>query len=148
MGNPGQRKRDRCESPGRRPQPISSPEEQTVKWRESSPASADDEIGHSGSSGPPFRKNRSGLNITLTEIIEVLADAISERVCARLNGPARTTRLFTVDQAATYLGRSRTAVEHMINAGKLPVVRLDSRVSLDVKALDRLIEQHTEPPNV
>ena len=50
-------------------------------------------------------------------------------------------RLFTVEEAARYLGRTRKAVEHMIAAGKLPTVKADRRVFLDRKDLDEWIER-------
>jgi excisionase family DNA binding protein len=49
-------------------------------------------------------------------------------------------RLFSVEEAAVYLGRSKEAVEHMIGAGKLAVVRADRCVFLDVRDLDHWIE--------
>lgn len=50
----------------------------------------------------------------------------------------------TVEQAATYLGRTKEAVQHMVAARKLPVVRDGRRVFLDIHELDRWIGQNTE----
>jgi lipoate-protein ligase B len=36
-------------------------------------------------------------------------------------------RLFTAEQGAVYLSRTKGAVEHMIACGKFPVVRADRR---------------------
>jgi excisionase family DNA binding protein len=49
-------------------------------------------------------------------------------------------RLFTITQAAEYLGRSSWAVRAMIWAGKLPAVRDGKRVLVDVHDMDRWIE--------
>ena len=51
-------------------------------------------------------------------------------------------RLFSVKEAAVYLGRSDCALREMIWAGKLPYVKLDRRIFLDVKDLADLIEKH------
>jgi excisionase family DNA binding protein len=77
--------------------------------------------------------------IVLEDLASRVADKLVERIGALATAPSR--RLLTVDQAAEYLGRTREAVEHMIHSGKLPVVRIDKRVSLDVRDLDRLIEE-------
>jgi len=76
-------------------------------------------------------------------VIDVLAEKLAARVRLDLtqNGGARVKpRLFSVEEAAVYLGRSKEALEHMIGAGKLAVVRADRRVFLDVRDLDRWIE--------
>jgi excisionase family DNA binding protein len=76
----------------------------------------------------------------------VLAERVADLVAERLEAaPVRRQRLLTVEQAAEYLGRSRLAVEHMIASGRLPVVRADRRVFLDVKDLDRWIESNKQP---
>jgi excisionase family DNA binding protein len=49
-------------------------------------------------------------------------------------------RLYTINQAAEYLGRSPWAVRSMIWTGKLPAVRDGKRLLLDVHDLDRWIE--------
>jgi len=51
-------------------------------------------------------------------------------------------RLLTVKEAAIYIGRSVPAVRELIWAGKLPIIRPDRRISLDINDLDRWIEQH------
>jgi excisionase family DNA binding protein len=55
-------------------------------------------------------------------------------------------RLFTVEQAAAYLGRSANAVRGLIYDGKIPVVRIDRRTQLDIRDLDKLIEERKEMP--
>jgi excisionase family DNA binding protein len=49
-------------------------------------------------------------------------------------------RLYTINQAAEYLGRSPWAVRSMIWSGKLSAVRDGKRILLDVHDLDRWIE--------
>jgi len=78
---------------------------------------------------------------------EVLMKALAELVAVKVrdglaqDGTVRLKpRLMTVEQAAVYLGRTKEAVEHMIAAAKVPVVRADRRVFLDVRDLDRWIE--------
>lgn len=71
--------------------------------------------------------------------LDSLVDAIAQRVVARLRqteGP----RLFSVNEAARYLGRTPKAVRHLIAAGTIPAVREGARVHLDRADLDRWIE--------
>jgi len=78
------------------------------------------------------------LELTLKQ----LADALGDRILERLSASQRPEqRLLTVEQAAQYLGRTKEAVQHLIAAGKLPRVRFDRRVYLDIVDLDRLIEK-------
>ena len=79
---------------------------------------------------------------------EALLDAVAERVAAKVRaelgagGLAATVgpRLLTVEQAASYLGRSKEALEHMVASAKIPTVRMDRRVFIDVRDLDSLID--------
>jgi excisionase family DNA binding protein len=81
------------------------------------------------------------LNEVLDRLLDVLAEKLvakqEERQC-RNGAPAR--RLLSVEEAAAYLGRSPAAIRHMIESGKLPAVRIDRRVAVDIRDLDRLIE--------
>ena|SRR5215472_18816909 len=84
--------------------------------------------------------------------LDAILDALAARLAARLRndsakdaGPTLRPRLLTVEQAAIYIGRSKEAVQHMTAARKIPVVRDGRRVFLDVKDLDRWIDQNTEP---
>ena len=83
--------------------------------------------------------------------LESILDALADRVAARLASQASSTagtiapRLLTVDQAATYIGRTKASVQHMVAAGALPCVRSDRRVFLDRQDLDRWIEQNKSP---
>jgi len=84
---------------------------------------------------------------------EPLAELIAERVAEKLRPSfvggkapslAAAPRLFTVEQAASYLGRTKASLQHMVSAGRLPIVRADRRVFLDVRDLDKWIEQNKE----
>ncbi len=80
--------------------------------------------------------------------IDGLLEALAEKVAARLragmerngSGTEIRPRLLTVDQAATYLGRSKASVQHLISDQAIPVVRHDRRVFLDVRDLDGWID--------
>ena len=85
-------------------------------------------------------------NGTLETLLDGFADLLAAKVLARLSsepGPGKGTlrpRLLDVEQAAVYLGRTKVSVQHLISAGRLPVVRVDRRVFIDVRDLDTLIE--------
>ena len=53
-------------------------------------------------------------------------------------------RLYTLKEAAEYLGRSEWSMRELIWARKIPVVREDGgrKIYLDVSDLDRFIEQN------
>jgi hypothetical protein len=81
--------------------------------------------------------------------IDGLLDALAKRVAAHVRAELAQEgagsvkpRLLTVEQAATYLGRTEEAMQHMIAGGKLQTVRIDRRVFLDIRDLDRLIEDN------
>lgn len=79
------------------------------------------------------------------------ADDIARRVFERFEQAAVSPapvqpRLLTIAQAASYVGRSKGAVQHLIAAGKLPTVRADDRVFLDVRDLDEWIEKNKQYP--
>jgi excisionase family DNA binding protein len=50
-------------------------------------------------------------------------------------------RLYTVPEAALYLGRTEWGIRGLIDNGRLPVVRIDRRVLIDVRDMDRIIEE-------
>ncbi|MFL6352275.1 MAG: helix-turn-helix domain-containing protein [Bryobacteraceae bacterium] len=81
--------------------------------------------------------------------LDELLDNVATRIASKLQDAARrqqTTkthaRLLNVREAATYLGRTKDAVQHLGSSGKLPIVRSDKRVFFDVRDLDRWIEQN------
>jgi excisionase family DNA binding protein len=80
--------------------------------------------------------------------LDALIERMAEKVAARLqNGDQRAPvngevrpRLLTVEQAAVYIGRTKDAIQHMIASCKLPTVRSDRRVFIDMRDLDAWIE--------
>jgi len=79
------------------------------------------------------------VNSTGNTGLDILADAIAERVVARIKG-ADGPRLLDVNKAAEYIGRTPKALRHMIASGALAAVREGSRIHLDRADLDRWIE--------
>jgi len=80
--------------------------------------------------------------LSFDAVMDALADRVAVKVRHELaqNGTSVKPRLLTAEQAGVYLGRTKEAVEHMIAAGKLPVVRADRRIFLDVRDLDCWID--------
>lgn len=50
-------------------------------------------------------------------------------------------RLYSVEDAAVYLGRTAHAVRSLCYSGRLPAVKIDGRVFFDVYDMDALIER-------
>jgi len=50
-------------------------------------------------------------------------------------------RLYSIEEAAIYLGRSACAVREMIWNGKISIVQWDRRIFIDKNDLDELIEK-------
>ena len=77
--------------------------------------------------------------------VDQLIDALAERIVAKLakhNAGSAGARLLTVEAAAEYIGRTRPGMDHLIAAGKIPTVRADRRVMIDVRDLDTWIENN------
>jgi len=74
-----------------------------------------------------------------------LAPQVAELIKPQLAGGIAPTRLLSIDQAAIYLGRSKTSVQHLVAQRRIPVVREGRRVFLDVRELDRWIAANAEP---
>ncbi len=53
-------------------------------------------------------------------------------------------RLFTLSEAATYLGRSVWSVRRLIWNGDLPQVRAGGRVHVDIRDMDEFIDKNKE----
>jgi excisionase family DNA binding protein len=51
-------------------------------------------------------------------------------------------RLYSVKEAAVYLGRSEWAIKEMVWAGKIPRVKGDRRVMFDIYDLDAWVENN------
>jgi excisionase family DNA binding protein len=79
------------------------------------------------------------------EFIDALAGAVAQQVISQLaaQGKMRQKRLFTVPEAAEYLGRTPKAVEHLISRGTIQVTKIDGKRQIDKSALDKIIDDHT-----
>jgi excisionase family DNA binding protein len=53
-------------------------------------------------------------------------------------------RLYSLGEAATYLGRSTWSVRRLIWNGDLPQVRGGGRVHVDIRDMEEFIEKHKE----
>lgn len=53
-------------------------------------------------------------------------------------------RLYTVPEAAQYLGRSSWSVRRLIWSGALPEVRAGRRIHLDIKDMDTFIDRNKQ----
>ena len=81
-------------------------------------------------------------NTILNAFSDMIAAKSSERMAeSGREGGKVQQRLFTVEDAALYLGRTKKGVQHVIASGKLPTVKSDRRVFLDRKDLDEWIER-------
>ena len=58
--------------------------------------------------------------------------------------PRPMKRLFSLQEAAQYLGRSTWSIRRLIWSGELPSVRAGGRVHVDVVNMDAFIERHKE----
>jgi hypothetical protein len=82
-------------------------------------------------------------NIEIDQFLSAFAKKVAALVLAGMSdGAPVRARLLDVEKAAVYLGRTEEALQHMIAAGKVPTVRIDRRVALDVQDLDTLINNH------
>jgi hypothetical protein len=61
-----------------------------------------------------------------------------------LNPKGPQKRLYTLQESAYYLGRTVHSVREIIWAGKIPFVKVDRRLFIDIKDLERLVEQFKE----
>ena len=74
------------------------------------------------------------------QFVSELASAVAKQVLAKMAEEGTVPkRLFTVQEAAVYIGRSQKAVDHLIARGAIQVTRLDGRRQIDRVALDKLI---------
>jgi excisionase family DNA binding protein len=53
-------------------------------------------------------------------------------------------RLYSIDEAAIYLGRSTWSIRRLIWNGVLPQVRGGGRVHVDIRDMEAFIEKHKE----
>jgi excisionase family DNA binding protein len=76
--------------------------------------------------------------------LDALLDVLAEKVAKRLSQDAARLqpRLLSIEQAATYLGRTAEATQHLASSGKIPTVRADRRVFIDRLDLDEWIKDN------
>jgi excisionase family DNA binding protein len=55
-----------------------------------------------------------------------------------------TKRLYSIKEAAVYLGRSEWSVRRLMWNGLLPQVRIGKRVQADIRDLEQFIDQNKE----
>lgn len=58
----------------------------------------------------------------------------------RIASPQIQKRLYSVNEASVYLGRTVWAVREMLWAGKIPFIKDGRRILLDIKDMDNWIE--------
>jgi len=77
-------------------------------------------------------------------MFEAMAVTIRAQVIAEQSSrkPVTGPRLLNAKKAAEYLGRTESAVRHLIHKKILPVVRFDRAIRIDVRDLDRLIDDY------
>ena len=81
------------------------------------------------------------------ELLDLLAERVVDKLRPQLTGvgsPVIRQRLLKIEEGAKYIGRTVDAMRHMINSGKIRVVRADRRIFLDVRELDDWIERNKE----
>ena len=55
-----------------------------------------------------------------------------------------TKRLYSLNEAGQYLGRSTWSIRRLIWSGGLPAVKAGGRVHVDIRDMDKFIDQHKE----
>ena len=78
--------------------------------------------------------------VFVTELASQIAAKIMPQIHSGNGRSKAAPRLLTVQDAATYIGRTVQAVQHLIHRRELVVVRKGRRVHLDRGDLDRWIE--------
>jgi excisionase family DNA binding protein len=73
--------------------------------------------------------------------LEQIADRLADKLEARRQ--SIVPRLMDLAEAARYLGRTLSGLQHMVKRGALPVTRIDGKVQIDRQELDRLIKDRT-----
>jgi excisionase family DNA binding protein len=77
-------------------------------------------------------------------IEQVLAEEARAATQQRTQAQPQAGRLLTVQQAGEYIGRSESAVRHLIFDRDLPVVRAGRCVRIDRRDLDTWIENNKQ----
>ena len=77
-------------------------------------------------------------NQALDALVDAIAQRVGDRIIAAIEG--HNGRLLDVPAAAKYIGRTPSALRHLITRGSIPCVRRDGRVQLDRQDLDNWLE--------
>jgi excisionase family DNA binding protein len=72
------------------------------------------------------------------------AETLERYKQARKNPKGPAKRLYTIPEAAFYLGRTVDALREMIWAGKLPFVRDGKRILIDIRDMDQFIDKNKQ----
>ncbi len=75
--------------------------------------------------------------------LERLADRLAEKLAAR---QSVEQRLMDLPDTARYMGRSLSAVQHLVKKGIIPVTWIDSKPQTDRVVLNKLIIDSTRWP--
>ena len=77
------------------------------------------------------------------QFIQDVAEAVAQKM-AHLVGRKSERRLLDLEGAAEYLSRTIRSIRHLIDKGVIPRVIMDGRVYIDIRDLDRIIDQSKE----
>ncbi len=85
-----------------------------------------------------------GKALTATSADDAALERLADRLVEKMNLRAVLSgRLMDIPTTAVYLGRTVSAVQHMVKRGTIPSSKLDGKVMVDRVLLDRLIEAKT-----
>jgi excisionase family DNA binding protein len=73
---------------------------------------------------------------------QIIAAVQNDHQARAVASPGPERRLFTAEQAGVYIGRTESAVRHLIHQRDIPVVRIGRSVHIDRKDLDTWIENN------
>src|SRR4051812_25168185 len=77
-----------------------------------------------------------------TRICARLAAGCCDVECARKGRAARVRQLFDRESLAEYLRLSTDTIDRLVNAGRLPCVRIGSHVRSTLEDVDAFVEHH------
>lgn len=78
--------------------------------------------------------------VTLDAVLDLLADKVAERLRSQIT--PQPVKLLTVVQVGDMIGRSKSAVQHLIAAGEIPAVKVGRRVHVEVEEIQKWIERN------
>ncbi len=83
---------------------------------------------------------------TPQDLLALLTAQIRTQLMAEMQSsakpPAAAKRLMTPKEAGEYIGRSESAIRQLIHKQQLPVIRFGRNVRIDLKDLDRIIDEN------